>query len=95
MTDYKNESNRKHYMGFTESPFSLEMRKGRKGGILSVSDVVSVSDFSEERIELLSRGGRMCVTGERLVLSLFEDRAVEIYGKITGIEIQYGKVGRK
>ena len=78
--------------GLNEAPFAIEMRKGRRGGVLSVSHVVAVSDFKEDRIELVSKGGRMTVTGEALTLSLFDERSVEIYGRIKGIEIFYGKV---
>lgn len=81
--------------GYSESPFSLEMRKGKRGSIMSVSDVIGVFEYSSNRVELTSRGGKLAVSGEGLVLSVFEERTVEIYGKITGIEIIYGKAGKE
>ena len=95
MTDLKHSGMGTFVRGFTEAPFTLEMRKGKRGGIISVGNVVSVAELSEDKIELLSRGGRMSVGGEGLTLSVFEERSVEIAGKIMSIEIQYGRAGKK
>ena len=92
MTVIKDKDWRAVPKGLYEAPFAIEMRKGRRGGVLSVLQVVAVSDFKDDRIELVSKGGRLTVSGEGLTLSLFDGRIVEIYGRITGIEIFYGKV---
>lgn len=94
MTDLKHRGGAFFPIGYTEAPFTLEMRKGKRGAVVSVGNVVSVAELSESRIELLSRGGRLALCGEGLMLSVFEERTVEIYGKILSIEIQYGRKGK-
>lgn len=62
------------------------------GGIrITVGAVVSVSELTKERILLVSHGGRIEISGERLELTVFEGRAVEITGTVRGVKFIYGK----
>ncbi len=65
----------------------------RSGGGLTVAfgKIISISEYSEERVELLSHGGRVILCGRRLKLSVYESGAVEISGRIEEISFTYGK----
>ena len=68
-----------------------ELERRGRSAVLSVFGVVSVGEFCDSAVLLVSRGGRLRVTGERLVLAVFEGRTAEVRGKITGVEVIYGK----
>ncbi len=67
---------------------AIEIRKSKARSTLAVSGIVSIEEFSCEKIILTTHGGRISVLGTSLVLSVFEGRAVEVTGKITGVELQ-------
>ncbi len=71
--------------------FSVELRKSAVGAVMLVSGVLGVGELTEERITLLSHGGRLYIAGDKLSLSALENRTLEIYGRITGLEFSYGK----
>lgn len=70
---------------------SLEIRKTRIGAALVAVNVIGVCEFSDTLVVMLSHSGRITVRGERLCLSVFEDKSVEILGKICGVEMDYAK----
>ena len=70
---------------------SLEIRKSKIGAVLVVMNIVGIRELSRERIVLLSHSGNVVIVGDRLVLSVFEDKSVEIVGRIEGVELKYGK----
>ena len=69
----------------------LEIRKSSRGATLSVVGVIGVTELSDESISLASHSGRLDVRGSGLVLSVFENKCVEVSGKIEGLELGYGK----
>ena len=73
------------------SKLSLELRKSSTGAVAVISDVVSISEYDDENIVLLTHGGRLAVQGERLSISSLEGRTLEIYGRITEVRLVYGK----
>ena len=75
----------------TLAPAVLEIRKTSSGAELSVFGVVGVTELTDEVISLASHSGRVDIRGSKLVLSVFENKSVEIYGKIDGVELGYGK----
>ena len=72
----------------------IELKKNSRGAVLLLSGVVSIAEYSAERVELLTHCGRINLFGEGLTLSAMEDRSVEVYGRIDGLEMGYGRKGR-
>ena len=75
----------------SHSSLHVEMKKSPRGAVAVVSGVMSVCEYTESSIELLSHSGRLLFYGESLAISVLEGRVVEIYGKITEVRLGYGK----
>lgn len=73
------------------SSFCVEIKKSTRGAVAVVHGVMSINEYSEERVELLSHFGRMSILGEMLTVSVLQDRVVEIYGRITEVRLGYGR----
>lgn len=73
------------------SALNVEMKKSSRGSVAVVSGVMSVSEYTDGCVELLSHSGRICFLGESLGISVLEGRVVEIYGRITEMRLGYGK----
>ena len=73
------------------SPFRIEIDKTANGMSVSVSGVKRISEFSDNRIRLCLRALSVEAEGEKLSMSIFESRKVEIIGKITEVRFIYGK----
>lgn len=71
--------------------FHIEANRCSKGISLLISAVVGVSDFSSEEIVLKSHGGRIVVSGKKLVINVYENNTAEVIGKIEGIGFIYGR----
>ena len=56
-----------------------------------LSLLVGVSELDDGRTELLSHSGRVIVSGRGLKLTVFENKIIEIKGRIEGINFAYGK----
>ena len=69
----------------------LELRKSRLGAALTISGVMSVSELSSDSVAALSQYGRFYIRGERLSVLALENRTLAVYGRVTGIEMTYGK----
>ena len=52
---------------------------------------MSVSEYTESTVELLSHSGRVKIFGEALGISVLEGRVIEVYGRITEVKLGYGK----
>ena len=65
-------------------------RTGR-GMQITVGAVIAVSEITKEKIVLVSHASRVLIEGEGLELSVFEERAVEIIGKVREVKFLYGK----
>ena len=75
----------------TGSSLAVEMKKSSRGAVAVVSGVVSISEYTESAVELLSHSGRVTFLGQRLSISVMEGRVVEIYGRIEEVRFGYGK----
>ena len=73
------------------SSFHIEMKKSSRGAVAVISGVMSVSEYTESSVELLSHSGRVRILGEALGISVLEGRVIEIYGRITEVKLGYGK----
>ncbi len=71
--------------------FFLNAERRGRGMRISIGAVIGVSEFSEERILLVSHGGRIEISGARLSLSVFQGRGVEIFGGVREIRFLYAK----
>ena len=58
---------------------------------IEISGIVTVREYSSEKITLVTHGGAVTVVGERLSMSGFVNQGVELVGKVKGIEFGYGK----
>ena len=73
------------------SSLGIELKKSAKGAVGVISGIVSIRSYDKTRVELLSHSGRVTVEGERLEISVLENRTLEIYGRITEVKLSYGK----
>ena len=73
------------------SSFHIEIKKSSRGAGAVICGVMSIGEYNENTVELLSHSGRMIVSGEFLYVSLLQERVVEIFGKITEVKLSYGK----
>lgn len=73
------------------SSFHIEIKKSSRGAVAVVSGVMSIGEYTDSSVELLSHSGRMNLSGEALGISVLEGRVVEIYGRITEVRLNYGK----
>ncbi len=70
---------------------TLEIKKSRKKCNLIVTGVMAVSALSSTEILLASHAGRVEILGSGLLLSVFENGALEISGEICDVRLGYGK----
>ncbi len=70
-------------------PLVVEIRKTSTGAVLSAVGVVSVTEVSGESVALASHSGRLSIKGSDLILSVFENKSIEVKGKIEGVEMGY------
>lgn len=75
----------------TPAALAAEIRKSGRGAVIAISGVMNITELTDERISLSAHSGRVEIRGVSLSLSVFENRTVEISGKIEGVEFGYGK----
>ena len=73
------------------SPLCLEIKKGKRSGCLVCSAVVSILEYSAESIVFATHKGRVTIIGGELVLSVLENRTVEVFGRIEEVLLSYGR----
>jgi len=73
------------------SLFRLEGERSASGMSIIFGGVVGVNRLSDESVEMKSHGARVHLSGRRLRVTLYENRSVEISGRIESIEFIYGK----
>ena len=73
------------------SSFHLEAKRSVRGMSLLLAGIIGIRDFSEERIELMSHGGRVIIGGKRLYANVYENNNIEVLGKVEEIVFRYGK----
>jgi hypothetical protein len=67
------------------------MKKSSRAAVLVVSGILSIGEYTDSSLELVSHSGRITLLGESLGLSVLEGRVVEIYGRITEVRLGYGR----
>ena len=72
-------------------PLNLEIKKSSRGAVLVASGIMSIGELSDDKITLLSHSGRLVLKGDALGISLLDNKIVEVFGKITEVELSYGK----
>ena len=73
------------------SPLNLEIKKSSRGAVLVASGIMSIGELEDNKITLLSHSGRLVLKGDSLGISLLDNKIVEVFGKITEVELSYGK----
>ena len=80
-----------HLSELFEGSSCFELRRSHGRCALTLGGVVSVQEIGDECIRASTHSGTVLVRGSRLLLSVFEERTVKIYGKITSVELGYGR----
>jgi hypothetical protein len=75
----------------SSSAFHIAIKKSSRGAVAVVSGVMSIGEYTESEVELLSHSGRMSLVGDSLGISVLEGRVVEVYGRITEVRLSYGR----
>lgn len=86
--EIKNESKRPT---FAPSSFYLEGERSASGMSIIFGGVIGISDYSEEKASLTSHAGRIHISGSGITLSIYENKTVEIVGKIEEIRFEYAR----
>ena len=71
--------------------FYLSCERVAGGLSLVIGGIVGVSELEDGCTELLTHTGRIMVRGKALRLTTFENKSIEIKGRIEGIFFVYGK----
>lgn len=73
------------------SSFRMEGERCSRGIVLRFAGIIGINHFSEEEIEINNHSGRILVFGKRMNVTVFENRQVEILGRVETVEFKYGK----
>ena len=73
------------------SPFRIEIDKSADGFVILASGIKRISELSENEVALKFNKGKLAVKGAHLSLSLYEDKTVEISGKLEVIGFENTK----
>lgn len=73
------------------SPFRCEYDGGKGGMSVILYGIISIKDFSGEEVLMRTSGFNIKISGTGLTLSVYENKSVEIYGKIMNMELIYDK----
>lgn len=71
--------------------FYLACERVSGGVSVIVGGVMCVTDFSPEAVMLAGHTGRISVFGRGLAMSVFENKSIEIKGRVEEIKFAYGK----
>ena len=68
------------------SSFHVEIDRIGRGMAMLVNGVVGVAEFSAQSVTLLTAGMKMIINGDAMCITVYENKSVEIVGKIGRIE---------
>lgn len=71
---------------------AMECRRTPFGMKIEISGIVTVREYSSEKITLVTHGGTVTLFGDRLSMSGFVNQSAELHGKVKNIEFGYGKI---
>ena len=66
--------------------YHIEADKTSGGISVCVSGVLSIPELNDKNVQLKVRRGKITIKGEELSVSIYENKIVEISGKVGGIE---------
>lgn len=69
----------------------IELKKSRLGASMVVGGVMAVDELTDLSVTVVSHSGRVFISGERLTVTALENRTLAVHGRITGVEMSYGK----
>ena len=73
------------------TPFRCEYDGGRSGMSVLLYGIISIKDFSGEEVLMRTTGFNVRIKGNGLTLSVYENKSVEIFGRILNMELIYDK----
>lgn len=82
----KEPTENKEYFKRLQSGFHLEADRMMSKTSVCVSNVTAIIDFRSEFAVLKMKKGRIKIIGENLSISIYENKIVEISGKVGNIE---------
>jgi hypothetical protein len=71
--------------------FCLEATREGRNIAANILGVVCITEYNNEQILLKTHGGKIRLVGEDLFLKVYEDKTVEIRGKVKEIGFDYAK----
>ena len=71
--------------------FHMEMDSGLGGATLLVLGVRRIEEYSGERLVLQIAGAKMHLVGIGLCLSVFDNKTVEVRGRLLEVKFSYGR----
>ncbi len=77
--------------GASHSGVYLEMKKGSRLAAFLISGVVSLIEYSEESVTVLTRKGRVSATGSGITVTVLEERRIELFGRIEEVRLSYAE----
>ena len=69
-----------------------ELTKSKSGASILLSGILAVDSLSSSEISLRAHSGGLSVFGEELLITVFQNKTIEIKGKITEVKLKYGKL---
>lgn len=73
------------------TPFRCEIDGGKGGMSVLFYGINSIKDFSGEEVLMRSAGFFVRLSGLGLTLSVYENKSVEIFGRVLNVELIYDK----
>lgn len=77
-------------IGSAFSPFHIEADRNSAGLSVFVSGIVGITDFTDLSVTLKSHSGKVCISGKRLSVCVYEGNTVEVSGRVEDIRFVYG-----
>ena len=71
--------------------FHVEVDKTSRGLSLSCSGVRGISELSDTEIKIKLSDFSLLICGKGLVITVFEERSIEIIGTLSEVKFVYGK----
>ena len=71
--------------------FHIELDRTTRGLSLSCSGVQGITEFSENEVNIRLSEFSVLICGSKLLITVFEEKSIEILGKITEVKFIYGK----
>lgn len=71
--------------------FHMEMEGSTSGFSLLIGGVRRIDEYSSETLMLKIAGGHMHLTGQALCLTVFENKTVEVCGKLLEVKFTYDR----